>query len=96
MAEPAPEKFRVNDAAVDPAGRFWAGVFSEDQRAGAGAVHVLETDGTVRQVLDGLTIPNGIDWSPDAKTMYLADSGQGKVFAFEFDGARGQLVSAAL
>ncbi len=91
VAEPAPENFRVNDAAADPAGRFWAGVMAEDQRAGAGTVHVLAIDGTVTQALDGLTIPNGIDWSRDGRTMYLADSGQGLVFSFEFDADSGQL-----
>jgi sugar lactone lactonase YvrE len=38
-------------------------------------------------VLDGLTISNGIGWSPDGTTMYLADSGTRDVDAFDFDPA---------
>ncbi len=40
-------------------------------------------------MLDGLTISNGLGWSPDGRTMYLADSGPGVVHAFSFDGERG-------
>ncbi len=40
-------------------------------------------------MLDGLTIPNGIGWSPDGSTMYLVDSGPRVVHAFDFDGERG-------
>jgi sugar lactone lactonase YvrE len=42
-------------------------------------------------VLTGLTISNGIGWSPDASTMYLNDSGTGCVDAFRFDGASGAI-----
>ena len=51
----------------------------------------LELDGRCTQVLTGLTISNGIGWSPDATTMYLADSGTGDVYAFDFDPATGDL-----
>jgi sugar lactone lactonase YvrE len=42
-------------------------------------------------VLTGLTISNGIGWSPDGATMYLADSGTGLVEAFAFEGTTGDL-----
>ena len=42
-------------------------------------------------MLDGLTISNGMGWSPDGATMYLADSGTGEVYAFDFDPASGEL-----
>ena len=42
-------------------------------------------------MLTGLTISNGIGWSPDASTMYLNDSGTGCVEAFRFDGASGAI-----
>jgi len=44
-------------------------------------------------VLTGLTISNGIGWSPDGTTMYLADSGTGDIDAFDFDPATGDLGS---
>ena len=42
-------------------------------------------------MLTGLTISNGIGWSPDASTMYLNDSGTGCVEAFRFDGLSGAI-----
>ncbi|MGY1689101.1 SMP-30/gluconolactonase/LRE family protein [Geodermatophilus sp. SYSU D01105] len=80
---------RMNDAACDRAGRFLAGTMAFDQRPGAGALYRLDLDGTVTTVLDGLTVSNGIGWSPDDRTVYLADSGPGVVHAFDHDPATG-------
>ncbi|HYO35997.1 MAG TPA: SMP-30/gluconolactonase/LRE family protein [Geodermatophilus sp.] len=76
---------RMNDAACDPAGRFLAGTMAFDERPGAGALYRLDLDGTVTTVLDDLTVSNGIGWSPDGGTVYLADSGPGVVHAFDYD-----------
>jgi sugar lactone lactonase YvrE len=82
---------RMNDGACDPQGRFWAGTMAYDEAPGAGCLYRLELDGRCTQVLTGLTISNGIGWSPDGTTMYLADSGTGDVDAFDFDPATGDL-----
>lgn len=82
---------RMNDGACDPQGRFWAGTMAHDESPGAGVLYRLELDGTCTAVLSGLTISNGIDWSPDGSTMYLSDSGTGRVDAFDFDGVDGRL-----
>ncbi|HEX2405042.1 MAG TPA: SMP-30/gluconolactonase/LRE family protein, partial [Acidimicrobiia bacterium] len=42
-------------------------------------------------ILDGLTISNGLGWSPDGLTMYLADSGPRLIHAFTFDSERGTI-----
>jgi len=76
---------RMNDGACDRAGRFFGGTMAFDQRPGAGALYRLDTDGTVSTVLDGLTVSNGLGWSPDERTVYLADSGPGLVYAFDYD-----------
>ena len=83
--DPAGGGTRMNDAACDRAGRFFAGTMAFDQRPGAGALYRLDLDGTVTTVLDGLTISNGIGWSPDDRIVYLADSGPGLVHAFDYD-----------
>jgi sugar lactone lactonase YvrE len=83
--EVAPAGVRMNDGACDPQGRFWAGTMAEDHRPGGGALYRLGRDGRTEQVLDGLSISNGLGWSPDETTMYLADSGPGEVYAFAFD-----------
>jgi sugar lactone lactonase YvrE len=82
---------RMNDGACDPQGRFWAGTMAHDESPGAGVLYRLELDGGCTTVLTGLTISNGIGWSPDGAIMYLADSGTGHVEAFDFDGTTGEL-----
>ncbi len=91
IAEVAPAGTRMNDAACDPQGRFWAGTLADDHRPGGGALYRLDRDGRIEQVLDGLTISNGLGWSPDGRTMYLADSIPGVIHAFAFDGERGTI-----
>ena len=91
IAEVATAGTRMNDAACDPQGRLWAGTLADDHHEGGGALYRLDRDGRTEQVLGDLTIPNGLDWSPDGSTMYLADSGPRVVHAFEFDAERGTI-----
>ncbi|MFB6988524.1 MULTISPECIES: SMP-30/gluconolactonase/LRE family protein [unclassified Streptomyces] len=74
---------RMNDAKCDRHGRFWAGSTAMDFRPGRGALHVLLPDWTSRVVLEGLALPNGLGWSPDGRTFYLADSIAGEIYAFD-------------
>ena len=62
-----------------------------DESPGAGALYRLELDGSCTTVLTGLTISNGIGWSPDGATMYLADSGTSRIDAFDFDATSGDI-----
>jgi sugar lactone lactonase YvrE len=82
---------RMNDAACDPAGRFWAGCMAWDSTPGAGALFRADHDGSVTQVLDGLTIPNGPAFTGDGSLMYLADSARGIVLRFPVDPQSGDL-----
>jgi sugar lactone lactonase YvrE len=91
ITDVAPLGARMNDAVCDAAGRCWAGSLADDHAAGGGALHRLHPDGTTDIVLDGLTIPNGIGWSPDGTTMYLIDSIPGVIHAFEHDPVTGSI-----
>ena len=91
LVEVAPEGTRMNDAACDPQGRFWAGTKAHDNRVGGGALYRLDRDGHTELMLDGLTISNGLGWSPDGATMYLADTIPRVIHAFAFDGERGTI-----
>jgi sugar lactone lactonase YvrE len=93
LAQPATggAEVRMNDGACDPQGRFWAGTMAYDESPGAGSLYRLELDGSCETVLTGLTISNGIGWSPGEDTMYLNDSGTGCVEAFRFDAATGAI-----
>lgn len=92
LAEVLPEpELRMNDAKCDPAGRFWAGSTELGFAAGRGALHCLHADGRVDTVWTGLVLPNGLGWSPDGSTFYLADSVAGVVFRAGFDPADGRV-----
>ena len=84
---------RFNDAACDPAGRFWAGTVTAGRRPEAGALYQLQPDGRITAVLDRVTESNGLGWSPDGGTFYFIDSGEPRprIRAFPFDLASGRL-----
>lgn len=88
-AEGRPSGTRMNDGGCDRAGRFYAGTMAFDERPGAGALYRVDLDGSVSTVLDGLTVSNGLGWSPDDRTVYLSDSGAAVVWAFDHDLATG-------
>lgn len=85
VAELEPPHVRMNDATCDPSGRFWAGSMAYDAAEGAASLHRLDPDGSVRTVLRGLTISNGLGWSPDGTVMYLNDSGPAVTYAFDLE-----------
>ena len=91
FVEVAPVGTRMNDGACDPQGRLWAGTLADDFRPGAGALYRLDQDGRVTLMLDDLTISNGLGWSPDGATMYLADSGPRLIYAFRFNKRAGEI-----
>ncbi len=82
---------RMNDGRCDSAGRFWAGTMALDMRSGAGSLYRLDRDLSAVKLLDRLTVPNGIAWSPDDRTMYLVDSGEHCVDAFDFNAEAGTI-----
>jgi sugar lactone lactonase YvrE len=91
LAEVSRAGTRMNDGACDPQGRFWAGTMADDHHAGGGALYRFDWAGRTELMLNGLTISNGLGWSPDGRTMYLVDSGPRVVHAFAFDGDRGTI-----
>lgn len=66
---PTSERSRFNEARCDMSGRLWAGAMIDPPVEGRGALWVLESDGLANLVLDGLTLPNGLGWSPDEERM---------------------------
>jgi sugar lactone lactonase YvrE len=82
---------RANDAKVDPQGRLWAGVMRREASAGTASLRRLDPGGRWTTVLDGLALPNGLDWSPDGETMYFVDSLAHGLDAYPFDPATGAL-----
>lgn len=86
---PYTDAMRMNDGKVDRAGRFWFGTMHDDAADQSGHVYRLDPDGTLATIDSGYTIPNGFAWSPDDRTMYLADSQTRTIYAYDFDAASG-------
>jgi sugar lactone lactonase YvrE len=94
LAEPEGEQrgtVRMNDAKCDPAGRLWAGSMAYDERPGAGSLFRVDLDGSVTRVLRDRQVSNGLDWSPDGRTFYYADSGHRVVYTADYDVDRGEI-----
>ena len=82
---------RLNDGKCDAAGRYWCGSMNPESGTADGNLYVLDTNLHCTKVLDDLVVPNGMTWSLDNRTMYLADTRRGTIHAFEFDLALGTL-----
>jgi sugar lactone lactonase YvrE len=80
---------RMNEGGCDPHGRFYCGSMAYDQRPGGGALYRLDPDNSVRQVLQRVTVSNGLDWSPDGAIAYYADTATYRIDVFDDDGDSG-------
>jgi sugar lactone lactonase YvrE len=77
----------MNDGKCDRAGRFLAGTTSYSETPGAGALYRLNADFSVDAVLTGVTLSNGLDWSPDGTVMYYVDSHLQRIDMLDYDDA---------
>ena len=79
---------RMNDGGCDPDGRFYCGSMAYDQTPGAGALYRLDPDRSAHLVLAGVTISNGLAWSPDGTVAYYVDTPTQRIDRFDYlDGA---------
>lgn len=72
---------RFNDGDCDPQGRFWCGTLAP--REGEAALWRLDPGGRAEKVLTGLTLSNGLGWTPDGATAYHVDTPTGRVDALD-------------
>lgn len=82
---------RFNDGKCDPAGRFWCGTIYEPRDAARAGLYCLDAERGFGRKSEGITVANGLAWSPDARTMYLSDTKAHTVYAFDFDLAKGSV-----
>lgn len=83
---------RFNDGAVDPGGRFWAGTMYEGPATEAlteGRLYRFDPDRRIQLMESGLTICNGIGWSPDHRTMYFTDTLRQVIYAYDYNPSSG-------
>ncbi|WP_169313568.1 SMP-30/gluconolactonase/LRE family protein [Spirochaeta africana] len=85
--EPDCAHTRANDGKVGPDGALWIGSMSSRMRSGEAALYRLDQDFQLRTVLTGVTVSNGMGWSPDGTCMYYIDTTTRRIDAFSFDPA---------
>ena len=92
LAEPPydPTVERFNDGKSDPQGRFWVGTIYEPREPALASLHCFSASKLTRRK-EGITVSNGLAWSPNGRTMYWSDTKAHTIFAFDFDPASGAL-----
>jgi sugar lactone lactonase YvrE len=86
---------RMNDGKCDPAGRFLAGTLTYARDPGACALYRLDPaaqEGSpprVSVLVDGVTLSNGLGWSPAGDLMYFADTPLERVDVLDYDPGTG-------
>lgn len=95
MAPPPypPTEQRFNDGKCDAMGRFWVGALHDARENKAGLYCFDRRRGrhAMTQCVGGMANVNGLGWSPDARTLYWADTKAHTVFAADHDPATGEL-----
>lgn len=83
---------RLNDAAVDARGRFWVGsMHSEKQSEPHGSLYRFDPDGTLHTMDTGITVSNGLGWSPDQRTLYFVDTFRRAIYAYDYSADTGSV-----
>jgi len=95
IAEVEPERAdtMMNDGKCDPAGRFWAGTKDAKGSRPIGSLYRLGEERRPVTILTGVTVSNGLGWSPDRTTMYYIDSPTHRIEVFDFDLASGDVAN---
>jgi L-arabinonolactonase len=93
-ANPLPSHVKLHECHCDRQGRFWVGSydhhFPADRSAKGGCWFRL--DGIVlTPVIEGISVANGLAFSPDGRTMYTANTSKRTVEARDLDPATGGL-----
>jgi D-xylonolactonase len=93
VAELAGRQLLFNDIVADPRGRVYAGTlyWGSNGMERAGQLYLIDTNGSIRQVDDGIELSNGLGFSPDQSTLYYADSSIRRIYAYDVNPATGDL-----
>lgn len=89
------EAIGFNDLTTDAKGRIYVGSLAFRVFGGEtprpGHLHVIDLDGSVRTISDGIMLTNGLGVSPDGKRLYHSDARGGIVRVYDVrpDGAVG-------
>lgn len=79
---------RMNEGAVMPDGSLLAGSMAYDRTPGAGTLYRVSADLRAEVAVSGVTISNGIGFSPDGTLAYYNDTPTGRTDVFDVAGHR--------
>ena len=87
------DKLSINDLIADSDGRIYAGTihWGENGMEQPGRLYLFDQSGAPRVVDEGIQLANGLGFSPDDCTLYLADSAARLIYAYNVDSANGSL-----
>lgn len=85
-------KLRCNDGKCDPAGRLWIGTMGFGAPEGAASLYCVFPDGKVEEKLKGVTISNGLVWSPRKRFMYYNDTPTNCIARYRYDNLKGDIL----
>jgi sugar lactone lactonase YvrE len=89
--EPPSLDNRLNESKCDRRGRLWVSTMRDFGLAASGALYRIDARLACARMLGEITVPNAIAWSPDDRTMYFADTRDGRLRAYDFDADAGTL-----
>lgn len=84
---------RLNDAKIGPGGAIWVGSMRLDASKPTGGLFRVTSNGATARLDTGLTVSNGLGWSPDHKTFYFVDTAPGHIYAYDFTLGTGALTN---
>jgi sugar lactone lactonase YvrE len=79
---------RSNDGAVHPAGALWISTMSWTFDKGCGRIWWYR-GGELKLIVDDLTIPNAISFSPDGRIAYYSDTTEHVIYRLDVDATTG-------
>jgi sugar lactone lactonase YvrE len=85
-----PKSERFNDGKCDPQGRFWVGTIYEPRDPPLASLNRF-SHGRLERMAGGLTVANGLAWSPDGRTIHWSDTKAHTIYAADFDPSRGAI-----
>jgi len=95
VSEHEGESLIFNDIVADAQGRIYAGTYywGPDGMEKTGKLYLIEAADSVRVMDEGIKLSNGLGFSPDNRTLYYADSGARRIYAYDVDQGTGDLTN---
>lgn len=84
---------RLNDAKIGPGGAIWVGSMRLDASRPSGALYRVSPGGEISCKEYGVSVANGLGWSPDQETFYFVDTLPGRIYAYDSAPGSGELTN---